>query len=506
MKEKPNQRSAGVLMHISSLPGYYGIGDFGPEAFQFVKQLKQAGQQYWQLLPLNPIEAIRGFSPYSPLSAFAGNTLFINPEQLISQRYLTKMPEMACAKSSSRANYRHAVEVKGALIEEAFTYFQDHNNRRIKKAFQRFCDEESFWLNDYTLFLALKQKLQKPWFEWPVELRDRDPEALLKATEEAEHEIAREKYAQFLFTRQWRALKSYCNENGIRIIGDIPIYTSHDSADVWSHPEYWKLDRKKQIARVAGVPPDYFNDKGQLWNMPVYNWNVLKKERYLWWMQRLRKNLELFDIVRLDHFRGFSTYWEVRGGARNAIRGRWLKGPAKDFFDTVKAEFPSMPFIAEDLGDVDQAVYDLRDHYQLPGMRILQFAFGSDMSESIFIPHNHTKNSVVYTGTHDNNTVKGWYKRETGKKGKKNLDSYLGQKITAKNCHSVLMREAYRSVARMAIIPMQDILGLGEKDRMNFPSTEEGNWLWRLKKKQFKKSLVKQLHSWAKLYGRSPSV
>lgn len=502
MKTNSNQRSAGILMHISSLPGEYGAGDFGAEAYHFIDLLKKAGQQYWQLLPLNPIEAIRGFSPYSPLSAFAGNTLFINPEQLVTQKFLYKLPDLVHANSTNRANYRHAMEMKSVLIDDAFRYFQEHNNRWIKKAFQRFCDEESFWLEDYTLFLALKQKFLRPWFDWPLELRDRDPEALQEAKKEAEYEIAREKYAQFLFSRQWKALKSYCNQSGIQIIGDIPIYTSHDSADVWAHPEYWKLDRRKMIARVAGVPPDYFNDKGQLWNMPVYNWDILKKEDYRWWLQRLRKNLELFDLVRLDHFRGFSTYWEVRGGARDAIRGRWLKGPAYDFFDTVKKEFPTLPFIAEDLGDVDQPVYDLRDHYQLPGMRILQFAFGSDMSESIFIPHNYTENSVVYTGTHDNNTVKGWYKKETGKKGKKNLDNYLDRKVTANNCHSILIREAYRSVARMAIIPMQDILGLGGKDRMNFPSTETGNWIWRLKRKQFGKTQVKQLYSWAKLYGR----
>lgn len=502
MEVKNTYRSAGVLMHITSLPGNYGIGDFGPEAYRFVRKLKQAGQQYWQLLPLNPIEESKGFSPYSPLSVFAGNTWFINPEMLLSQRYMLKLPPIEPVKSTRKANYSKAVEIKTTLIEEAFNYYRNHGTPRVRNQLQRFCEKEAYWLDDYVLYLALKKEQKKPWFQWPAELRNRDPDVIQKARKTYEYEIEREKYAQFLFSRQWLALKTYYNENGIRIIGDIPIYTSHDSADVWAHPEYWKLDRKKQIARIAGVPPDYFNDKGQLWNMPVYDWKVHKEENYHWWMQRLRKNLELFDIVRLDHFRGFSTYWEVKGGARNAIRGKWVKGPAYDFFNRVKEVFPEMPFIAEDLGDVDQPVYDLRDHYNLPGMRILQFAFGKNRTESLFLPHNYTENSVVYTGTHDNNTVKGWFKREAGKKGKKNLNRYLGHKITLKNCHEVLIREAYKSVARIAIIPMQDILGLGEKDRMNFPSTEEGNWLWRLKKKQFSKLFVKQLHSWVKIYER----
>ncbi len=504
MKAKYTGRSAGVLLHISSLPGKYGTGDFGPEAYRFVKLLKRAGQRYWQLLPLNPIEESKGFSPYSPLSVFAGNTLFINPEQLVRQKYLKDLPDIEPVKSTGKARYPRAAEIKKALIEEAFAYFREHGNKRMHEEFQHFCEKETFWLDDYTLFVSLKRKLQKPWFQWPAELRDRDPEALANASMEFEYETARDRYAQFLFMKQWKALKTYCKENGIKIIGDIPIYTSHDSADVWANPQYWKLDRKKQIARIAGVPPDYFNDKGQLWNMPVYDWSVLKKEKYHWWMQRLRKNLELFDMVRLDHFRGFSDYWEVKGGAADAINGKWMKGPACDFFDTVKKIFPDMPFIAEDLGDVNQAVYDLRDHYNLPGMRILQFAFGKNMSRSVFIPHNYTENSVVYTGTHDNNTVKGWYKNELGRKGKKNLNSYLGRKITRKNCHKALIREAYKSVARLAIIPMQDILGLGIIDRMNFPSTENGNWLWRLKKEQFKKSFVKQLYNWAKVYGRLP--
>ena len=489
-------------MHVTSLPGNYGTGDFGQEAFQFADMLKQAGQRYWQLLPLNPIEESKGCSPYSPLSAFAGNTLFINPEQLVYQKYLKSLPEISLVTSTNQADYPRAMEIKKALIEDAYEYYRNHPNKRIENEFRHFCEHESFWLDDYALFITLKRKLRRPWFEWPVELRDRVPEAIQKTAKEQDVEMSREKYAQFLFIRQWQSLKAYCNELGIQIIGDIPIYTSHDSADVWANPQYWKLDRKKQMVRIAGVPPDYFNDKGQLWNMPVYDWNLLKKEKYHWWIQRLRKNLELFDIVRLDHFRGFSTYWEVKGGSVDAIRGKWLKGPAEEFFDTVIKAFPGMPFIAEDLGDVDQTVYDLRDRYNLPGMRILQFAFEGNMAKSVFIPHNYTENSVVYTGTHDNNTVKGWYKHEVSRKGKKNLNRYLGYKVKAKYCHKALIRETYKSIARIAIVPMQDILGLGGKNRMNFPSTETGNWLWRMKRKQLQIKHIKRLNRFCKIYGR----
>ena len=312
----------------------------------------------------------------------------------------------------------------------------------------------------------------------------------------------REKYAQYLFYDQWFVLKEYCHKQQVQVVGDIPIYISHDSADVWSNPGFFRLTPGKAIAGVAGVPPDYFNDKGQLWNMPVYNWKNLEKDNFSWWIRRLEKNLELFDIVRLDHFRGFSSYWEVKGGSEDAVSGKWKKGPGEKIFDIILKKFPSLPFIAEDLGDVDQPVYDLRDRYNLPGMRILQFAFDEDMPKSIFIPHNYTINSVVYTGTHDNNTVRGWFSGEVSKKGKKNLYTYLGKRISKKNVHRELIRETYKSVAKMAIVPMQDVLGLGKKDRMNYPSTESGNWLWRMKNKEFGKKEVKWLRQLVRLYNR----
>jgi 4-alpha-glucanotransferase len=496
-------RSAGILMHISSLPGRYGIGDIGPEAYKFVKMLKHAGMHFWQILPVNPFDITRTYSPYSPLSAFAGNTLLISPELLQEHKLIDRSETIKALKRPGHVHYEKADKLKKQMIGHAYTRFQKQHNDPLHDSFNAFCHQEKYWLDDYAVFMTLKHELgNSEWHTWPKELRDRESEALRNIHEQYAESIEREKFAQFLFREQWQALKNYCYDHGVEILGDIPIYISHDSADVWSHPEYFKLTETKEMAKLAGVPPDYFNDKGQLWNMPVYNWDLLRDRGFDWWIERIRKNLQLFNVVRLDHFRGFSSFWEVDGGSENAIQGQWLHGPGKELFETIKHHFPEMPFIAEDLGDIDQPVFDLRDRYHLPGMLILQFAFGKDMPKSIFIPHYHRENSVVYTGTHDNNTVKGWYKNELGRKGKKNLQHYLTKRVTAANCHKELIRLAFKSVARIAIIPMQDIMGLGGKDRMNYPSTTSGNWLWRMKKKELSKSTVKKLRHWAEVYDR----
>jgi len=502
MKIYSDRRRAGILLHITSLPGDYGIGDLGKEAFRFAANLEQAGQQYWQMLPLNPVEEKKGFSPYSPLSAFAGNTLLINPEELAEKGFIDRVPPLKKSPSVRKAAFLHALKVNEKIIGYAFDYFSKKSDEKTRAEFENFCTREAFWLNDYALFKAIKQATGKPWYEWEPDLRDRNKEALGKAAEQHSAEIMTEKYAQFLFARQWHELKSFCNSHAVRIIGDVPIYISHDSSDIWANPQFWKLEPDKSIGGIAGVPPDYFNDKGQLWNMPVYNWKLLKDTNYEWWIQRLRKNMELFDMVRLDHFRGFSAFWEVKGGSPDAVDGTWIKGPGHDLFDIVKKEFPSMPFIAEDLGEIDQPVFDLRDRYHLPGMKILQFAFDGNMAHSEFIPHNYSENCVVYTGTHDNNTVKGWFRSEAKKKGKKNLNFFMGKKIRAANCHRELIREAFKSVAHIAILPMQDVLGCGGKHRMNYPSTEGGNWLWRMKRKQFGKKYISELLRLTEMFGR----
>lgn len=503
MHRRQFKRSAGILIHISSLPGKYGIGDIGPEAYKFVKTLKRAGMHFWQILPVNPFDVTRTYSPYSPLSAFAGNTLLISPDLLLEQKLIDKTEPIKTFKKPGYVHYEKAEKLKKKLLGHVFDHFKSHPDKQLNDSFQAFCHQEKYWLDDYALFIALKHQFgNTEWHTWPKELRDRYHDALNQVREQHTEIIEREKFAQFIFREQWMVLKDYCHEQEVEIFGDVPIYISHDSADVWSHPEYFKLTENKEMAKVAGVPPDYFNDKGQLWNMPVYNWNLLRDRGFDWWVERIRKNLQLFNVIRLDHFRGFSSYWEVKGGSEDAIQGHWIQGPGRDLFETFKYHFPEMPFIAEDLGDIDQPVFDLRDHYHLPGMIILQFAFGEDMPKSIFIPHHHRENSVVYTGTHDNNTVKGWYKNEAGRKGRRNLQRYLSKTITALNCHKELIRLAFKSVARIAIIPMQDILGLDEKDRMNYPSTTSGNWLWRMKKKELDKRTIKKLRQWAEVYDR----
>jgi len=494
MSSEQSSRKAGILLHITSLPGNYLVGDFGPEAYKFVDFLKKAGQKYWQILPLNQTDSKMSYSPYSPLSAFAGNTMFINPDILVQQNLLRKNEFEVLSGPSDKVKYAFAQQIKQQILDSAYDEFRSNSNSDLREEFHSFCTKEEYWLHDYALFITLRKKYgNEQWNTWHFKYRQRDKDALKEICKKYSESIEAEKYTQFLFLKQWLVLKTYCNEKGIKIIGDIPIYISYDSADVWKHSEYFKLKKNKEMLKVAGVPPDYFNDNGQLWNMPTYNWKELKANTYDWWIQRMRKNTELYDLVRIDHFRGLSTYWEVSALEETAVNGKWLRGPGTDFMNVLQKEFPDMPFIAEDLGDVDQAVYDLRDKYNLPGMHIVQFGFGKDMSKSVHAPHNYTTNSVVYTGTHDNNTVKGWFKEEAGKRGKKNLKKYTLKKVNAKNCHKVLLRIAYRSVAKIAIIPMQDVLGLGAKSRMNLPATDTGNWLWRAKKKHLGNTIAKFL-------------
>ncbi len=503
MSVAQSSRKAGILLHITSLPGKYESGDFGPEAYKFADFLQKAGQAYWQILPLNQLNSKMAYSPYSPLSAFAGNTMFINPDILVQQNLLKKNEFETPSGISEKVKYSFAEQIKQQILETAYNEYKTTGTNELKEEFENFCANEKFWLHDYALFIALREKYEnESWNTWHFKYRQRDKDALDEIVSKYSDLIEAEKYTQFLFMKQWKALKNYCNEKGIKIIGDIPIYISYDSADVWAHPEYFKLKKNKEPLKVAGVPPDYFNDNGQLWNMPTYNWKELKVNKYDWWLQRLKKNTELFDLVRIDHFRGLSSYWEVSVLEDTAINGKWLNGPGANFLSAVQREIPEMPFIAEDLGDVDQAVYDLRDKYNLPGMHIVQFGFGKDMAKSVHAPHNYTTNSFVYTGTHDNNTTKGWFKKEAGKKERKNLKKYSLKKVTANNCHKVLMRIAYRSVAKTAIIPIQDVLGLGAKSRINLPATETGNWLWRVRKKQLRKTVAKFLLKEAKKYNR----
>jgi 4-alpha-glucanotransferase len=350
MHRRQFQRSAGILMHVTSLPGPYGIGDVGPEAHRFVKMMKHSGLHFWQILPVNPFDVSRTYSPYSPLSALAGNILLISPDLLLEHKLIEKSEKIKTLKKPGHVHFEKAEKLKKKLVEHAYVRFKKHPHSQLHEAFQEFCRREQYWLEDFAMFITIKHKLgNSEWYTWPQELRDRHGEALMKFHEDNEPLIECEKFGQFLFHEQWHMLKKICADHSVEILGDIPIYISHDSADVWAHPEYFKLNADKSMAKVAGVPPDYFNDKGQLWNMPVYNWDLLRDRGYDWWIERIRKNLELFHVVRLDHFRGFSSYWEVDGGAENAINGQWIPGPGKDLFETIKHHFPEMPFVAEDL-------------------------------------------------------------------------------------------------------------------------------------------------------------
>ncbi len=476
-------RSAGILMHVTSLPGRFASGDFGPDAFRFVDFIKESGHSFWQVLPFTPTAADGGWSPYSSSSAFAGNIMLISPQKLAEDYFVSKkeLKEQECALSE-KADFRKALSIREKLTRQAYENFLINCSIPAKQKFYNFCEQEKHWLDDYALFLLFKQKFDNiPWSQWPSEIRNRDKGALQLAKKENEKEIGLHKFRQYLFSLQWSDLKLYANHHGIRIIGDIPIYVNYDNADVWAHPHLFKLHSNKEMSVVAGVPPDYFSETGQLWGMPVYDWKKLEQEDYGWWLQRVRKNLALYDIVRLDHFRGFSSYWEVPAGEETAENGSWVTGPGKSFFTRLKKEFPLMPFIAEDLGEVDEDVYQLRDEFQLPGMRVLQFAFGEDLPESVHIPHNYNSNSVVYTGTHDNNTTQGWFRFEADKAVKKRLKLYTGQKVKAKNIHRILTRLAWASRGRLVVVPIQDLLGKGAEAQMNRPSVAGGNWTWRLK-------------------------
>lgn len=505
LAKKPVQkRFAGVLAHVSSLPGKYGVGDLGHEAYDFADMLASNGQKFWQILPLNPIGEGNGWSPYSSISAFAGNTMFINPDLLEGSGLLSRKGLNAASfGETGRAAFTKAAKYREMFLDEAYTAFFCRDIPYRKWKFEEFCVRESHWLDDFSLFTILKREHGgESWNRWPARIRNRNAKVLAELSAKHENEIKLEKFAQFIFQEQWAALRQYCNNAGIKLIGDMSFYVNYDSADVWSHPGLFSIDKRKRPVMVAGVPPDYFSKDGQLWNMPVYNWEKMKEAGYRWWIDRIRRNVDFCDVVRFDHFRGFSGYWEVPSGEKTAVNGKWTAGPADDFFARVKSEFPGMPFIAEDLGSIDDKVYKLRDDFGLPGMAVLQFSFGDDTPYSPYIGHNHRYNSIVYTGTHDNNTTKGWYLNELDEENRRQAEEYLGHAIWKDRCHEEFIRMAYASVGRIAIIPVQDLMGLDESARLNKPSTSEKNWDWKLKKEDTQKIFTDIIRKLMKIYGR----
>jgi 4-alpha-glucanotransferase len=496
------RRGSGALLHITSLSSPYGIGDLGPEAYRFADFLVDTKQGLWQILPLNITAPSHGNSPYQSVSAFAGNPLLISPEFMVRDGLVSGSDVETMANyPKGRVDYRGVIADKERLFEVAYERFRRWSD---KHEYERFCMENSSWLDDFALFVALREKWpQRAWTDWPREIRDRQPEALGSLQRELHDGIERAKFLQYVFFEQWRSLKGYCNQRGIQIFGDIPIYVIHDSVDVWSNPGLFKLDDAKRPSVVAGVPPDYFSETGQLWGNPIYRWDVLRESGYAWWIRRMEHNARLYDLVRVDHFRGLVGYWEVPAGETNAINGKWVEAPAEDFFNALLRRYPQLPIIAEDLGVITPDVREVMRRFGLSGMKVLLFAFGDDLPTNPYIPHNLPRNCVLYTGTHDNNTARGWFEREASPEIRQRVFRYLGREVPAEEIHWELIRVAMMSVANMAIFPMQDVLGLGEEARMNRPATTEGNWQWRLLPDQLTSSLAKRLLQMTEIYGRA---
>ena len=498
-----NQRRSGILLHITSLPSAFGIGDLGPEAYKFADFLAESKQSLWQILPLNPTNPVCGNSPYCVSSAFAGNTTLISPELLVEDGLLSKRQlEPRPSFPSDRCDYEKAIAYKEKLLNAAYRNLA--KNRAAQSAFKRFCLEHAEWLEDFALFEIIKTKHDyQIWRNWDPDLRDRQEKALHAAARLAEEELEKTKFFQYLFFKQWFALRTYCNEKGVRLVGDVAIYVDYNSADVWSNSGIFMLDEEKKPTHVAGVPPDYFSPTGQLWGNPLYRWDVLEGNGFDWWIRRIKHNVMLFDIIRIDHFRGLVAFWEVPAGEKTAVHGKWVKAPADNFFNTIRHRFPDFPIIAEDLGLITHDVREVLYRFQFPGMKVLLFAFGEDNHMHPYLPHTFDRNWVVYTGTHDNNTARGWFESEARPDEKKRVFKYLGRKTQAGDISMEFVKLAMMSVANTSIFPLQDVLGLGQKARMNVPGTVSGNWEWRFGSDTLVPGLSETLREMTETYGRA---
>jgi 4-alpha-glucanotransferase len=492
-------RGAGLLLHPTSLPGPYGVGDLGPKARSWVDALARAKQSWWQMLPLGPVGA--GDSPYQAFSAFAGNPLLVSPDDLVKDGLLPRAALAGADFPADHVDYGRVGPFKANLLAQAWDRFRVRPKPELTTAFTAFAAQEADWLDDFALFLAIKE--DRPagvWTDWPAELVRREPAAIDGARRELADAIARIRFGQFLFFRQLDALRAYARERGVKLIGDLPIFISADSADVWAHPKLFRLDERRRPKVVAGVPPDYFSKTGQLWGNPHYDWDAMRRTRFAWWVARIRSALRQADLVRIDHFRGFEASWEVPAGETTALNGRWVPGPGGELFETLRTELGGLPFIAEDLGDITPAVDALRERFGLPGMRIVQFAFGGAVEER-FLPHTYDHNCVAYTGTHDNDTTRGWYEKLTDTE-RTNLLRYAPD--AKANPVWALMRLAWASVADLAVAPLQDLLDLGTEHRMNVPGTPTGNWRWRYPAKRLTTARLDRLGELTETYGRAP--
>lgn len=502
-------RSSGILLHPTSLPGPYGIGELGVEAHAFADFLHESGQPIWQVLPLGPTGY--GDSPYQCFSAFAGNPLLISMDRLVERGYLAALDLADAPRSSADSvDYGAVIAWKIPLLCRAFESFR-HAGASEQEEFQNFCGRHASWLDDFVLFMALKQEHDLViWSEWPRELALREPAALEQARERLSDEIECQKFIQFEFERQWCDVKAHCTRNDIRILGDMPIYVALDSADVWVHRELFELREDGWPRVVAGVPPDYFSATGQLWGNPIYNWDANARSGYIWWTERFRRALEMLDMIRLDHFRGFEAYYEIPAGDVTAVNGSWVKGPGAAFFEAVKAALGDLPIIAENLGVITPEVEALRKQFDFPGMAILQFAFGNDPQAPDFKPHNYVHHRVAYTGTHDNDTVVGWWNSKAGagsirseadvEKETAYARRYLN--TDGSEINWVMIRTLMASVANTVLFPLQDVLGVGSEGRMNLPGSSSGNWRWRFRRESLTPAISARLKEWAETYER----
>jgi 4-alpha-glucanotransferase len=496
-KTSPLPRSAGILLHPTSLPGPYGIGDLGRAAYAWIDALARARQKWWQILPLGPTGY--GDSPYQSFSAFAGNPYLISPDGLVQDGLLTQSDLAGVQFAPGRIEYGPVIQFKVGMLGRAWERFQSAAAPALRSPFEEFGARQAGWLDDFALFMALKDAHGgASWLKWPRDLVRREPGPLGRARRELAAGIGLHKFRQFLFFRQWKAVRDYAHNRGVRLIGDVPIFISADSADVWANPGLFLLDEERAPAVVAGVPPDYFSATGQLWGNPIYNWEALKQSGYGWWVARLRAALEQVDLVRLDHFRGFEAYWEVPAGQPTAQVGRWVKGPGADLFEAVRRALGHLPLIAEDLGVITPEVEALREKLGLPGMRILQFAFGG-ATEDRFLPHNYERHAVVYTGTHDNDTTNGWYATLSPHE-RHFLHRYLPR--AGESPAWELLRLAWGSVANLAAAPLQDVLNLGTEARMNLPGHASGNWGWRFTVEMLSDAVVDRLGDMTQVYSR----
>ena len=483
------KRSSGILMHPTSLPSRGGIGDLGPAAYEFVNWLAAAQQALWQILPFGPVGY--GNSPYSCTSAFAGNVLMISLERLSERGYLDHSLLADLPDSEACVDFEKVRELKLPLLREAARNFLLGAKGAARQRYDVFCSDNQWWLEDYALFSVLREHFgDNPWSSWPEEIAMRKPKALAQLQTDLKDQLALEHFLQFAFFEQWKALRAYSAERGIRIIGDVAIFVSYDSADVWTHPDIFRLHQDLSPEFVAGVPPDAFSETGQRWGNPLYNWEALKARGYDWWIQRMKWAVETCDIVRLDHFRGFEACWEIPADEPTAINGHWIAGPNEDLFKALRNELGQLPFIAEDLGYITPEVRALRKKLDIPGMKVMQFGFG-DRGAHIYLPHLFTVDSVVYTGTHDNNTTVGWWDSDANENEKRWAIEYLGN--VDDGIHWAFIRAAFASVAILAVIPVQDVLGLPGDARMNIPSKPGGNWSWRLRDGTLTPELARKL-------------